>query len=184
MDIIGGIKKNAKTAKRVGILLIIAGILSLVAPLAAGISVAVLIGVLLAVAGVCQLMLAFQAGSFGTGLGLLVLGALSLLAGVYTLIAPGVALATLTLVLAAYFVVTGIAEVFSALGASGVPGRGWLLFSGIVSVLLGVMIWRQFPLSGVWAVGLLVGIRLLMSGMTLTSVAGGIASAADAVGKR
>ena len=49
------------------------------------------------------------------------------------------------------------------------PGWGWLLFAGIVSVLLGVMLWSQFPLSGIWALGILVGIKLIFSGIVIVA---------------
>ena len=47
-------------------------------------------------------------------------------------------------------------------------GWGWMVFSGIVSIILGVMIWRQFPVSALWLVGVLVGIRLLFTGLTMS----------------
>lgn len=181
MKIIEGVRKNAKTAKWVGVLLIIAGIVSLIAPLAAGISVALIVGALLAFSGISQLILAFRAGSFGEGLLVFLFGLLGAVVGFYMLAQPGVALASLTLVLAAYFVATGIFEVIGAFGARPMQGWGWLLFGGIVSVVLGIMIWRQFPVSGVWAVGVLVGVHLLMNGMTLTAIAGAVGGAASAV---
>ena len=180
MSIVDFIKKEAKTAKWVGILLIIAGILSLVAPLAAGISIAVAVGVLFLVSGIAQLFVVFQAGSFGKGLLLALMALLSLAAGVSMVFQPLAGLATLTLFLAGYFIATGVVEMIGAFGARPTQGWGWLLLGGIVSLLLGVMIWRQFPLSGVWAIGTLVGVRLLMSGWTLFSIgrlAKGVANA-------
>ena len=184
MSIIDGIKQNAKTAKWVGMFLVLAGIIALFAPLVTGISVVMLVGILLVVAGAAQLLLAFKAGSFGAGVLVFLVGALTLLVGLYMMARPGVALATLTLFLAGYFIIAGISEVFSAFGARPAKGWGWLLFGGIVSVVLGVMIWRQFPVSGAWAVGLLVGVRLLMSGMTLITIgsaAGSVAKSLDDV---
>jgi uncharacterized membrane protein HdeD (DUF308 family) len=180
MTMIDTIHENAKTAKWVGVLLIIAGVLTLFVPFAAGISVAMLIGLLLVFGGISQVFLAFRAGAFGPGLLLFLLGALSAITGVYMLARPGVALASLTLFLAGYFIVAGIAEVIGAFGARPRAGWGWLLFSGIVSVLLGIMIWRQFPLSGAWAVGVLTGIRLLMSGMALTAIGSAVGGATEA----
>ena len=52
-------------------------------------------------------------------------------------------------------------------------GRAWLLFGGIASILLGTMIWRQFPLSGTWAIGVLLGVKLLIVGTIM--IAGGSA---------
>lgn len=172
MSILEFIRKDAKKAKWIGWILVIAGFVALASPLVAGMSVAMVIGVLLIAGGISQLLFVFQAGSFGDGLMLVILGVLSLVAGVYVVNQPGAALGALTLFLAAYFVVTGIVEIIAAFGDKPTEGWGWMLFSGIVSLLLGVMIWRQFPLSGVWAVGVLVGVRMLMSGMTFITIGG------------
>ena len=177
MSLIAMIQKEAKTAKWVGILLLIAGFLALFAPFAAGLSITVMIGVLLLISGAAQLLLVFRAGSFGEGQWLVLLGVLSLIAGGYILSQPLSALATLTVFLAAYFVVSGVIEAIGAFGAKPAQGWGWLLFGGIVSILLGVMIWRQFPVSGVWAVGTLVGVRMMMSGWALIAI-GGLAKGA------
>ena len=85
---------------------------------------------------------------------------------------PVSGLATLTLFLAGYFIASGVVQVVGALGARPEQGWGWLLFGGIISFMLGVMIWRQFPISGVWALGTLVGVQLMMSGWTLIAVGG------------
>lgn len=177
MSIVDFISQEAKTAKWVGVLLIIAGFLALIAPLVAGISIAVFVGVLFIVSGVAQLFLVLKTGSFGRGLLLAVLALLSLAVGVYMVLQPVAALASLTLFLAAYFMVSGLLEVIAAIGARPSSGWGWLLFGGIVSILLGLMIWRQFPVSGVWAIGTLAGIRMLMSGWTWITI-GGLGKAA------
>lgn len=181
MSFIEGIRRNARTAKWVGLLLIVGGVVSLIAPLAVGLSVALLVGVMLVFGGLCQLFLAFRAGSFGPGLLHFLMGALSLIVGLYMLGQPVVALASLTLFLAAYFIVSGVSELVWAFRVKPESGWGWLLFGGVVSLLLGLMIWRQFPLSGAWAVGILVGIRLLMSGFTLTAIGSAVGSVAKAV---
>ena len=172
MPLVDMIKQQAKTAKWVGVLLLITGVLSLIAPLASGLSIAVMIGTLFIIFGAAQFVVAFRAGAFGEGLLLALLALLSLVAGVYMISQPVAALATLTLFLAGYFIVSGIVEAFGAFSARPTQGWGWLLFGGIVSIALGVMIWRQFPLSGAWAIGTLVGVRMIMSGWTLIAVGG------------
>jgi uncharacterized membrane protein HdeD (DUF308 family) len=181
MTITDTIKKNAKTSKWIGILLLIAGFLSLLAPLGTGLSITVMIGVLLLFSGGAKLVLVFQAGSLGQGILLVIFAVLSVIVGGYMISQPVSALAGLTLFLAAYFVATGIVQVIGAFGARPESGWGWLLFSGIVSVVLGAMIWRQFPLSGVWALGTLVGVQLIMSGWTLIAIGGVAKSVANAV---
>ena len=172
MSIVDFIKQEAGTAKWVGVLLLITGFLSLIAPFAAGLSIALIVGVLFIISGAAQLVIVFKAGSFGRGLLLAALALLSVVAGVYMVIQPVAALATLTLFLAGYFIASGVIEAIGAFGAKPASGWGWLLFGGIVSILLGVMIWRQFPLSGAWAIGTLVGVRMIMSGWTLIAVGG------------
>jgi len=182
MSIIDGIRSNAKTAKWVGLLLVIAGIVSIFSPLAAGLALATMVGLLLAFGGISMLVLAFRAGSFGDGMMVFLLGALALVAGIYAMAEPDVALVTMAVFLAMYFAVTGIVEVIYAFRVKPVSGWGWLLFGGIVSLLLGFFMWRQMPLSGAWAVGVLVGIRLLLSGFELMAIggkAGDVATALD-----
>ena len=99
-------------------------------------------------------------------------GVLSLVAGGYMMSQPVAALATLTLFLAAYFVASGILQIVAGFRARPEPGWGLVAFGGVVSLVLGVIIWRQFPISGIWAVGTLVGIQLLFSGWTLIAVGG------------
>jgi uncharacterized membrane protein HdeD (DUF308 family) len=176
-EMLGTIKRHAGFGMAVGILIVIAGFLALMAPLVAGLSIALTVGVLLIVAGVSRLFLAFRMGSFGHGLLVFVIGLLSIVAGGYMLGRPGMALATLTLFLAAYFVVEGGFEIVWALRLRPIRGWGWTLFSGIVALALGVMIWRQFPVSGVWAVGTLVGVSLIFGGASLASVCGAARSA-------
>ena len=179
MSIIDGIRRNGRTAKWVGIFLVIAGIVSLFAPLAAGAALATMVGLLLAFGGISLLVLAFRAGSFGHGMMILLVGALTLVAGVYMMAEPGGALVTMTVFLAMYFAVYGIVEMIYAFRVKPVQGWGWLLFGGIVSLLLGIMMWRQMPLTAVWAIGVLVGIRLLMSGFELMAIGGSAGNVAD-----
>lgn len=183
MTMIHEIHKNAKTARWIGILLIITGIIALIAPFAAGLSVALLVGSMLLVGGIGYIFLTFRAGSFGAGLGSFLLGIFSTLTGLYMLAQPAAALAALTLVLAAYFIASGIMESVSAFSAKGTAGWGWLLFNGIVSVILGLMIWGQFPLSGAWAVGILVGLRLFLTGWTLLVIGGAAGRLTNTAGR-
>jgi len=94
---------------------------------------------------------------------------------------PGVALVTMGVFLAMYFAVAGIVEVIYSLRLKPEQGWGWLMFGGVVSLLLGIMMWRQMPFAGAWAIGVLVGIRLLMSGAQLLAIGGAAGRVADAV---
>lgn len=169
-EMLGTIKRHAGVGMAVGVIVVVAGILALLSPLVAGLSIAIAVGVLIVASGVSRLFLAFRMGSFGHGLLVFVLGLLSIVIGGYMVSRPGMALATLTLVLAVYFVVDGVFQSIWAFRLRPIKGWGWSLFSGVVSLALGVMIWRQFPVSGVWAVGTLAGIQMVFGGSSVASV--------------
>ena len=170
MQLLEALRSRAGTARWVGIALIVAGVLSMAAPLVSGLSVMVVIGALMLVTGVSTGLLAFGVGAFGRGLGLLLLAVLMVVAGCLIVSRPLEALASVTLFLAFYFFLSGFVEMMAALGAAGAPGRGWMLVSGVVTVLLGVSLWRNFPASAAVAVGVLFGLRMLFHGMWLFSV--------------
>ena len=158
------IKKNSGLTIAMGIIVLLMGMFAMGSPFIAGVSLAVAVGFMLIIGGVSQLVFALKArtGSFS-----IILGVLTVIAGGYMVTNPGVALATMTMVLAIYLVISGIFEVMMAFQIKPVKGWGWALFSGVISALLGAMIWSQFPVSGVWTVGTLIGIKLFFSGWTL-----------------
>jgi uncharacterized membrane protein HdeD (DUF308 family) len=177
--LLDGIKKNARLAVIIGIIMLICGFLAIGSPLAAGLSVTIFVGAMLIVGGISQCFLAFQAGAFGKGLLIFVVGALTAVAGFYLFNQPLAGLASITIFLAVYFVVTGIFELVSAFQIRPAEGWGLMLFNGIVTLVLGIMIWRQFPLSGAWAVGVLFGIKLVLSGWSLIFIGRSVRGAAN-----
>ena len=177
-EMLSTIKRHSGVGMAVGIFVVLAGVLALISPFVAGLSVAIAVGVLLVASGVSRLFLAFKMGSFGIGLLMFLLGALSIFVGGYMVARPGMALATLTIVLAVYFFVHGIFEIIWAFRLRPIKGWGWQAFSGIAALALGIMIWRQFPVSGVWAVGTLVGIHMIFGGSSVTSLCSAARSAA------
>ena len=177
-DMLSTIKRHAGLGMALGIGIAIAGVLAIISPLVAGLSVTIAVGVLLIVSGASRLFLAFKMGSFGRGLLMFALGALTLVAGGYLVTRPGMGLATLTLVLAAYLFVDGVFEIIYAFRLRPIKGWGWTLFSGIAALVLGIMIWRQFPVSGIWAVGTITGIHMIFAGSSMASLSRAARSAA------
>ena len=169
-DMLSTIKRHAGLGMALGIGIAIAGVLAVISPLVAGLSVTIAVGVLLIVSGVSRLFLAFKMGSFGRGLLMFGLGAVTLIAGGYLVARPGMGLATLTLVLAVYLFVNGVLEIIWSFRLRPIKGWGWALFSGIAALALGIMIWRQFPVSGMWAVGTLAGIHMIFAGSSTASL--------------
>lgn len=152
-----------------GVIAIILGMLAMLAPGLAGLSVALLLGIIVLAAGIVRIFWAFQAGTFGKGLVGFVIGGLTLLCGILLIANPLFASGMLTILLAIYFICDGIFEIVAAIQCKPMEGWGWLLFGGIVSVLLGLMIWAQYPLAGAWAMGILIGIKLFMVGLIMVT---------------
>jgi uncharacterized membrane protein HdeD (DUF308 family) len=177
-NLFDAIKSNARVAVISGIIMVICGVLAIGSPFAAGLSVMIFVGAMLVVGGIAECFLAFKAGAFSKGLLIFLLGVLMAITGFYLASQPVAGLASITIFLAAYFVVTGIFELIGAFQNRPAAGWGWMLFNSVVTLLLGIMIWRQFPLSGAWAVGILFGIKLLFSGWSLVFIGSSIRGAA------
>ena len=152
-----------------GIALIVLGTLSLMVPLLTGVLVTTMVGVLVLAGGIVEVLSAFRASGMGQVALRVVLGALMALCGAFMLGHPLFGLAAISFYLAAYFVAEGITGLVLAFRIRPHPACGWTLFHGAVSLLLGFMLFRQWPLSGGWAVGVLFGIHLVMAGATLLS---------------
>ena len=163
-----------------GVIAIILGMFAMMAPGLTGLSVAMILGGIVLVAGIVRMIWAFQAGSFGKGLLMFALGGLTVVAGASLLANPLFAAATLTLILVIYFIVDGITEVVAGFQLGFGSGGGWLLFGGIISVLLGIMLWRQYPLSGAFAMGILIGIKLFFVGLIMITGGSAVRSVAKA----
>jgi len=158
------IKKNSGLTIAIGIIVLLMGFLAMGSPLIAGLSVALMVGVMLIIGGIGQLVFAVKAGK---GIFAIIIAILMIIVGGYMILNPASSLASLTIFLAAYLIVSGIFEALLAFQVKPAKGWGWELFNGIISILLGAMIWNQFPISGAWAIGILFGVKLLFSGWTL-----------------
>ena len=150
-----------------GLSAIILGILAMMMPGLTGFSIITALGLLVLAAGILRAIWAFKAESFGHGLLLFAVGSLTALCGVFLLAHPLFASGIISIVLAAYFIVDGGIEISTGFKVEPHAGRGWWFFSGIVSIFLGLIIWSQFPLSGIFAVGILLGIKLFLVGLVM-----------------
>jgi uncharacterized membrane protein HdeD (DUF308 family) len=162
--------KSAGWLIALGVVTVLTGFMAVASPLIAGLSVTVLVGIAMVIAGVARTIGAFRAGSFGQGALALIGGILSLVAGVVMVARPGLGLEALTLMLGAYLLVDGVSGAALAFQVRPHRGWGWMLLGAVLGVILGFMLLKEWPLSGLWAVGTLVGINLISSGATLVSV--------------
>jgi uncharacterized membrane protein HdeD (DUF308 family) len=146
-----------------GIALVVLGTIALGSVVIASLAAAVVIGTLLLLSGVAEVVGAFWCRCWSGFFLELLSGVLSIVIGVLFLRAPVDALLALTLLLACFLMVGGIFKIVAALSYR-FAAWGWALAGGIIDVILGVLIWQQWPASALWVIGLFVGINLLFRG--------------------
>jgi uncharacterized membrane protein HdeD (DUF308 family) len=149
-----------------GVLLIILGIMAISAPFLAAVAVNAVIAWLIIVAGIVHLVLSFHAHGAGSVIWRVLVGLAYLAFGGYMIVHPVVGVASLTLVLASLFVIEGVLNLMLYAKMRHLHGASWVLIDGIITLLLGLMIYMQWPSSSIWAIGLLVGVSLMISGAT------------------
>ena len=154
-----------------GILLIIVGFAAIVFPLLAGAVSAIFLGWLFVIGGVFMIIHAFSAPGWQGFLWSLLVGILYLIAGGYLVLFPLNSLITLTLLLIILFAAEGVMEVIMAFRVRPHEGWGFLLLSGIAALAVSLLIALGLPSSAAWALGLLVGINLLLSGWSYVFLA-------------
>ena len=149
-----------------GVLLIVFGILALGSPLVAAVAVSVVIAWLIILAGIVHLILAFHVHRAGSLIWKLLVGLAYLLFGAYLLTHPVLGVASLTLLLASLFLIEGILDLVLFFQMRSLRGSSWVLGDGIITLLLGLLIYLQWPSSSLWAIGTLVGVSMIISGLT------------------
>ncbi len=174
---------QARLGTGFGFAVVIIGTLCLFAPFMSGIAINSLLAVAVAAAGITMTVYAFKAGKFGKGLLQFLFGGITLIAGLVLFVHPILGVMSLTVVLIAWFFVDGIFGLIAGFKAEGGAGRGWILASGVASIVLGVLLAMDWPGSGVYAVGMLVGVRLIFSGWTIAMLGMAGDAAADAIDK-
>ena len=170
--------KNAGWIVVLGVVTVVAGILAMGSPLASGLTVVLFLGIAMLMGGLARIVGAFSAGSFGQGTLAFIGGMITLVAGLALSGRPGIGLTTLTLMLGVYLVVDGISSAILAFKVRPEKGWGSMLFSAVMGVLLGFLLLREWPLSGTWAIGTLVGVNLILSGFSMISIGSAARSAA------
>jgi uncharacterized membrane protein HdeD (DUF308 family) len=148
------------------VLMILAGVFAILIPPVAGIGVALLVGWLLVFSGAAHLVFAWHTRGTGALGWEILLGILYIAVGAYTVVHPVAGLASLTLFLAIYLFVEGALEFMLSFRLRPMAGSNWLLFDGIITVIVAVLIWRTWPSSTEWVIGTLVGISMLFSGVS------------------
>jgi uncharacterized membrane protein HdeD (DUF308 family) len=164
------LRKHSKWFLIYGILLVIAGAAAIILPGIASLATAIMLGWLLIFSGVIGLFAVYRTGRSAPGFWWELLTAiLYLLAGISLLLSPVAGVLTLTILLAAYLFAAGVMKLIMAFGhRRDIPGAwGWVLFSAILDIGLGLLIFLGLPGSAIWVLGLMVGINMMMTGVAL-----------------
>ena len=149
----------------VGVLLLLGGLLAIIVPFIAGVAASIFFGWLILLAGGAHLVYAWWERGAAAILWQVLIGIAYAVAGLYMLLMPVAGVTALTLVLVFYLALEGIFEIATFSVIRRLRGAAWFLVDGIVSLVLAALILFRWPSSSFWAVGVLVGISLLFSGL-------------------
>ncbi|MEW6452964.1 MAG: HdeD family acid-resistance protein [Pseudomonadota bacterium] len=156
-----------------GVLLLILGLLAVALPMLATIGFTIVLGWLFLISGIMGLITTFYMRGAPGFWWALISALIGIGAGVVLLISPVSGAVSLTLVLIAFFIVEGVATIMYAVEhrAQLTDRWGWMLFSGVIDLILAAMILAGLPSSAAWAIGLLVGINMIFGGGAMIGMA-------------
>jgi uncharacterized membrane protein HdeD (DUF308 family) len=170
------VRQNSGLFLAQGIIMTLLGIVAVIWPQISTLAVEAYFGWVFLFSGVVGLVMMFSAPSAAAFLWSLLTGALALFAGVLLLWHPVEGVVSLTLVLIAFFIAEGVFQIAAAVGyRSAFPETwGWMLASGVADLLLAGLLIAGWPASAVWALGLIVGVNLITSGVAIALVANSV----------
>jgi uncharacterized membrane protein HdeD (DUF308 family) len=166
----GEVLKEHKKFFSLGIVLIVLGIGAIIVPFVSGLAVVIMIGIIFLANGFSHLIHAFHVREWKGVSFQMLSAALYLLVGAMFVIYPGAGLTAFTLMLAILLFMEGFMLIAMSFHLPAETNRGIVVFSGILNVLIGSLIWAEWPLSSVWFIGTLIGISLLFKGMALITL--------------
>jgi uncharacterized membrane protein HdeD (DUF308 family) len=160
------IKKASGWFIAMAVVFILLGMMAIIEPGIAGLAATILVGWLLVFGGGAHFVAAFSGGGAGRVIWQILIGIVYIVGGLYFLTHPLLGLGTLTLLLAVIILMEAVFEIIAYFRTRGQEGSGWLLVNALITLLLGGLIWFHWPSSSVWAIGILVGVNLLMTGFS------------------
>ncbi len=166
INLFGDVKKNWGYLLALGILNIVLGTIGLILIPIMTVTTIIFFGSLMIVGGVFQIIQTFKTRKWQSILLHLSIGILYLLGGIATVFNPIAASAILTLILAVSIIVSGISRIFISIQQRFLKNWGLSVLGGVFTIILGIMILSQWPLSSLWAFGMLISIEMLINGWT------------------
>lgn len=165
-DVSTGVKKSGNGPLLIGVLLIVLGIVAIALPVVSTIFAETWFALILISAGAAKLVYAFQTRSEGGFIWKLLLSILYVATGIMLFVYPRTGILTLTLLLGSYLLTEGVFELILAFRLR--PQQNWtsVLTNGIVTLLLGGLVWFQWPFDAPWLIGTLVGASIFFTGVS------------------
>jgi uncharacterized membrane protein HdeD (DUF308 family) len=160
------INKSLNGSLLIGILLIVLGIAGIALPAVSTIFAETWFALILIAAGAAKLVYAFQTRDDGGFIWKLLLSILYIATGVMLFVYPLTGILTLTLLLGSFLLTEAVFELILAFRLRGQQNWTSVLFNGIITLLLGAMIWFQWPFDAPWLLGTLVGVSVLFTGIS------------------
>jgi len=155
-----------------GIVMMVLGLLAVAEPNVATVAIGIFVGWLFFVGGIFRAVSVWQSRRLPGFAWALLTAVLAIVLGLILIFRPLAGVLTLTMVLIAFFILEGVTAIALAVQhREHLKSWGWVLFSGIVDLLLAFLIWDGWPSSADWAIGLLVGINMLFFGLSLVMTA-------------
>ncbi|KAB2869400.1 MAG: HdeD family acid-resistance protein [Bauldia sp.] len=171
MNAIDSIRNNWGWFLALGIIFIVGGVFAIFAPGAASLAVTLVVAIVFMWVGIMQIIGAFSDRSGGGFIWQLLIGLIMLIGGLAVYFNPVLGALTLTIVVAAMFIAKGVFQVIMAFQIRPHGSWGWVLVAGILAIVVGLLIWSEWPISGLWALGTLAGISLIFSGWSYVMMA-------------
>ena len=164
------VKHKANCFIIIGVILIVLGCLALGYQFMATVFSVYFIGSLLLIAGIIQVVHAFNIKGFGQTALWAIMGILYIFIGGMAFFQPIAVSSALTLLISLLLTISGFSQIFAAMSNRNIPRWGWVVFSGIINIILGLMLIAGWPYDSVWVLGMFLGIDLVFQGFAYIAI--------------
>ncbi len=160
------LRSRSTTLIALGVLYVVLGLFALGSIVWATAASVLVVGIMMVIAGIGEVIGAFEVRSWGSFILIVILGILFIVAGYLTIQNPLLAATALTLALGASLVASGIVRMIMAFSLGEGGPWIWVLLSGVITLLLGLIILARWPVSSLYTLGIFLGVDLLIVGLS------------------
>ena len=169
-NIIQSFKQKANWFIVIGIILIVLGCLALGYQFIATVFSVYFIGSLIFIAGIIQVIHSFNIKGLGQTALWAIMGILYIFIGLMSFFQPIAVSSALTLLISLLLTIRGFTQIFAAMSNRNLPRWGWIIFSGIINIILGLMLMAGWPYDSIWVLGMFLGIDLVFQGFAYITI--------------